>query len=321
MRLRAALTLSLLLSLASSPLLAAEETEAQLQKGKKLYDEAIPLLEAKKFAEACPKLEEAIRLVPIAVGARLALGECDEGRGRLASALASYRKAESLATAADQPDRARLARERADALKPRVGKLRVTLTAEDARLQGLVVEVDGRALEAAASAAPVEVDAGTHSVRVTATGRAPFLHEVTTTDGKELTVSVTLPPAARSDSTPASDGTSPLLIAGIATGALGVVALGVGGGLGGLAASKNDESFAKGCVKGRGCPAGPATEARQGAYDAAAMSTALFIGGGVLAATGVALVIVGSRTSTKPAVTGLTLRIGPGGLGLQGAFQ
>ena len=52
-----------------------------------LFQEGIHLLDEKKFAEACPKLEESVRLER-APGALLNLAACYEGLGKTASAWA-----------------------------------------------------------------------------------------------------------------------------------------------------------------------------------------------------------------------------------------
>ncbi|MEZ4295351.1 MAG: hypothetical protein R3B70_10280 [Polyangiaceae bacterium] len=64
---------------------------------------------------------------------------------------------------------------------------------------------------------------------------------------------------------------------------------------------------------------GAATEARNAAYDAAAVSTALFIAGGVLAAGGAALVIAVPSRSEKPAGA-VAVRVGPLGVSVGGSF-
>src|SRR5262245_50638556 len=60
-----------------------------------LYDKASTLLEEKKYAEACPKLEEVTRLVPEALGAKLALAECYEAINKLSSAWTLYAAVEA----------------------------------------------------------------------------------------------------------------------------------------------------------------------------------------------------------------------------------
>ena len=108
-----------------------------LQVAQALYDEAAKGVAAKDYAAACPKLEEAARLVPEGVGVRLALGACYEAWGRLASALATYEMAEAVAARAHQAARQRYAHERAATLKPRVAKLRVVVADDVRALPGL----------------------------------------------------------------------------------------------------------------------------------------------------------------------------------------
>lgn len=319
------LALSLLLSPAGA---RADDDAAALQKGKALYDEAVPLLDAKKYAEACPKLQEATRLVPVAVGARLALGECEEGRGRLASALASYRKAQALAASAGQPDREKVAQGRAAALEGKVGSIAIAVRPEEASLEGFAVELDGRRLDAAERSAPILVDAGKHTVVATTKAGDRFETSLETKDGERAQVSVRVgkapsgPTATAAPTAPSASGaSSPLRTIGVIGGAVGIAAIGAGAGLGGLAISKNDESFAKGCQKGGACTEDGAA-ARRAAYDAATISTGLFIGGGALLAAGAALFLFAPRPATnKPGAPEVSLAIGPGGVALHGRFQ
>jgi hypothetical protein len=73
----------------------------------------------------------------------------------------------------------------------------------------------------------------------------------------------------------------------LVSGATGIVALGAGAYFGAEARSKNDASYAQGCV-GDNCTAGAAAT-RRDALSAASASTALFISGGLLTAAGVTL--------------------------------
>lgn len=77
-----------------------------------LYDVATKAMDVKDYASAGPKLEEAVRLVPSGVGARLTLGECDEAVGKLARAYASFELAESMAAGAKQGERQEKAHDR-----------------------------------------------------------------------------------------------------------------------------------------------------------------------------------------------------------------
>ncbi|MEZ4308575.1 MAG: hypothetical protein R3F14_11075 [Polyangiaceae bacterium] len=187
-----AIPLCACLALLLSPVRArAEGEEEALAKGKKLYDEAVVLLEKKSYSEACPKLEEAVRLVPVAVGARLALAECDEGRGKLASALSGYRKAQSMASTTGQGEREELAKRNADRLEKKVGTLRIEVAPGDLGLAELAIEVDGAA---AAAGQAVPADSGKRTVRAKAKGRAAFEQVVEVADGKETAVAIVLAP-------------------------------------------------------------------------------------------------------------------------------
>src|SRR4051794_7984624 len=92
-----------------------------------LFDSARERMERGLFDEACPRLEEAVRLAPTAVGAKLRLGECYEGQRRYASAWTMFLAAEAAAKAAGQTDREQKARDRASALEPRLSRLTVVV--------------------------------------------------------------------------------------------------------------------------------------------------------------------------------------------------
>ncbi len=133
-------------------------------------------------------------------------------------------------------------------------------------------------------------------------------------------------PAAATSETPSAQksGPSTLQIAGYATAGVGVVALGVGGVLG-ISSQNKEKSAEEKCIDG------VCKEATEGDFDSAKQmaSTAniLFIAGGVLAATGVTLVIVGGKSPTeKPPTSAARLQLSPlaalggGGLFASGHF-
>src|SRR5690242_15851378 len=67
-----------------------------------IFDSAQALMASHNYAEACPKLEEVVRLVPSGVGAKVQLAKCYDEAGRLASAWAAYLVAENAASTAGQ---------------------------------------------------------------------------------------------------------------------------------------------------------------------------------------------------------------------------
>src|SRR5438067_2494545 len=76
-----------------------------------LFFAARTLMNENKFAEACPKLEESLRLDP-GLGTQFNLADCNEHIGKITTAWAGFLEVAALAKAANQPDRDKLARKR-----------------------------------------------------------------------------------------------------------------------------------------------------------------------------------------------------------------
>jgi hypothetical protein len=85
----------------------------------------------------------------------------------------------------------------APATAPAQGKLAITVNVANAR-----IEVDGRTLTTSADHATVQVDAGDHTVVVTAPRRKSFDKKVTVTPGAEVAVKVHLDRGGGSTSAP-----------------------------------------------------------------------------------------------------------------------
>lgn len=272
-----------------------------------LFREGKQLMDQKNYAAACPKLAESYRLDP-ATGSLLALALCYERAGKLASAWVAYTDAAARAKREGQADRERGAEARARELEPKLAKLIVKVEAPD--IPGLEVIRDGVHLGPAALGTAIPVDAGEHVVEAQAPGREPFREVVEATGAEELTVIVPelalvsahvegaepapvasttleLDPADESD-TSDSKGGSTLSTAGIAAMAVGAVGLVIGTYYGLRALSLKKEAD---------CPTsceGEAYDKQQQAYDAGNVSTIAFVAGGVLAATGATLYVIGS---------------------------
>src|SRR5262249_42825001 len=89
-----------------------------------LFDEAKKLRQEGKDAEACAKLEESVKLYE-GVGNRFQLADCWETIGRTASAHAMFVAVEESTRALEQKDREKLAHDRAEALLPKLSRLRL----------------------------------------------------------------------------------------------------------------------------------------------------------------------------------------------------
>ena len=157
-----------------------------------LFDDAKKLIADKRFVDACPKLEESMRLDP-GIGIMLHLASCYEKTNRSASAWALFREAEQRAMR-EGDKRADVAKKRADALEPTLHKLTIVVpTASD--VSGLEVKRDGSLVGRGQWGTAVPVDPGEHAIGATATGKVAWSSAVKTPAEKGET-SVTVPPLA-----------------------------------------------------------------------------------------------------------------------------
>jgi hypothetical protein len=179
-----------------------------------LFSEGRQLLSAEKYAEACPKFEESLRLDP-GMGTQFNLAHCWEKIGRTASAWAMFLDVAAAARAGNQPQREAAAKERAAALEPKLTRLRIVVPepAPDAKIFR-----DDQEVGKAAWGTAMPVDPGEHVIRVTAEGKKDWTQDVKVPQTSR-TFSVTVPPlealpAAQPSSSPdkqevVSDTSSP----------------------------------------------------------------------------------------------------------------
>ena len=153
---------------------ATNPQEQQLAQA--LFDEARRLMDARRFAEACPKLAESQRLDP-GGGTQLNLAICHEKEGKLATAKLDYEEALALAAKDNRKDREQIARERSAALAATVPRLSVVV-GPGTDTEGLEVKLDGLVLRRAAWGVATTVDPGTHLIEATAPGRTTWTTSV-----------------------------------------------------------------------------------------------------------------------------------------------
>ncbi len=297
---------------------------ASITAAKALYEVATKAMDAKDYASACPKLEEAVRLVPSGVGARLTLGECYEAAGKLASAYASFGLAETMAAAAKQGERQEKAHNRAKALKPRLATLTIAV-ADDVRAEsGLEVRRDGVLAGAAQWGIASPVDRGTHVVVATAPGKSKWVKTVEVTDGAALMVTVdALFPVASAEQLLAKEEDAaaslwgPQRLASLAVGGAGLVALGAGSYFGVLASAKQKQSN-EGLCDGNQCDQA-GLDLRTDAIHAANATTALLVVGGAAVTVGVVLFVTAPGSKSQ-ATTALRIGVGPRGIVMGSAW-
>jgi len=165
---------ALLLSLAVAGVAAAAPSAAD-----EAFERGRALMTAGKIAEACAAFEDSLRL-DFQLGTLFNLAQCDARRGKLATALAAFRRIAREDTA--NATRAARARELADALDKRVPHLRIALAGGTAQ-----VTLDGAPVDIAA---PLAVDLGTH---VVAAGREQRTITVAK-EGETIDVALALAP-------------------------------------------------------------------------------------------------------------------------------
>ena len=207
-----------------------------------LFNEGKALMESQDYPAACSKFEESLR-VQRGIGILYKLGECQEKLGKTASAWSTFSDVATAADEAGQPDRAKAAREKAQALAPKLSKVRIVVAAET-EAPDLDVQKDGIRLSRVLWGKEVPIDPGQHTVTASAPGRAPWTKTFDIKGPAEvLTVEVPLLEPARRDPAPTASGAGGIgmgkdaampkpesrsLVPAIALGGLAVASFGAG---------------------------------------------------------------------------------------------
>src|SRR5882757_8415497 len=116
-------------SLAASPVQA--QAGADPPAARALFGEARKLMAQGKYEQACPKLEESLKL-DAGIGTAFNLADCWEHVGKTASAWARFLDVATAAKNAGQADREKVARARAASLEPHLPRLTITVAAPEA---------------------------------------------------------------------------------------------------------------------------------------------------------------------------------------------
>jgi len=162
-----------------------------------LFEEGRTALEHGDLDVACPKLEESDRLDP-ANGTKFNLADCEEKRGKIATAWELYRKLTDSLPADDE--RLPYAKEHAAALDPRVP--RIVLTLAPGAPPNTRLKVGALVLTSASLGTALPVDPGPHEF-VVSSGVTSRSYTVTLTEGERRTLEVT-PGVRAAESAPAA---------------------------------------------------------------------------------------------------------------------
>jgi len=309
--------LAVILLTISPPAGAQDQPRAQ-----SLFDDGRTLMNERRFAEACPKFEESNRLDP-SLGTLVWLGTCYEKLRKNASAWRTFQAAAPMAREKHDADRIALTELHIAALEAILFKLTITVPA-DADDPSLEVRRDGVVVPRASWGTAIALDPGSHVVTVSALERRTWEQTVEAPPmGGNVTVTVPhLPRIDRRPATPAQWGKDHVWTGVgwtmVGVGLLGGVGMGLGFGLDASSKLDTSNTSPNNCVNTASGTAVCATQQgaglRQQALSSALVSTAAFVAGGVIAATGVVLVLVAPRRllsiEVRPTANGLMTALG-----------
>jgi hypothetical protein len=316
-------------ALAEQP--AGAQSSSEQAAAEALFNQARDLMAAKQYAEACPKFAESQRLDP-APGTLLNLATCYERNGQIASAWVTYKEAAISARKADQAERARLARDKAAELEPKLPMLTIVVPPSADR-PDLEVRRDGAVVGRPEWGVPIPVDPGGHQVDANEPGHKAWQAKATVAGaGAKESIEVppleTLPPETPALPTAGAPGPAPATAPSAALGpapspappaggsqrtaglVVGAVGLGVAalGGVFGLVAIGDKNGTTGECLDA-GSSLVCSTKGYNAERDARTMATVSTVGliaGGALFATGLIFFFTAPSAAERP-------RAGPSG--------
>ncbi len=200
----------------------ATQAEAQETVGvtaaEALFEEGRAALAEGKLDLACERFRASARLDP-AVGTRLNLADCEERRGRLATAWSLFRNASLELDLSD--DRLPIARKRAEELSSRVPRLKLVLA--PGAPSDTSASIDGAEFESGSFGVPLPLDPGHYVISVRAPGRETRHQGVDLVPGGLASVAIqpgpsltdALPPAVEDESSRSGHSAWLYVLAGV----------------------------------------------------------------------------------------------------------
>jgi len=268
------------------------------------FKQGVAAAERGDWDAACASFQESHALDP-APGTLFRLADCEEHRGKLATAWTLFQDSAQRIGAADK--RYPAVKARADALEARVPWLTVRLEPNTPR--EAVVKRDGVVLGLQSVGVALPVDPGEHEILVDAPGRAPRRYPFRMTEGEKSSMAVGVGPSTRRPTvvaTPAVDtGAQTRRTVGFVVGGLGVAGLVAGGALT-LALVGAHDTVEEHCTPDRRCDPEGLDAAERGPGLSTAATIATLAGAAALVA-GATLVLTsgGSSRTTVGARAGV----------------
>lgn len=267
-----------------------------------LFDEAKRLASAGDFEHACPKFVEAQRLVPTA-GTLLNTGNCYEKLGKLASAWGAFKEAEIMARNLNDADREQEAIRRAQAIAPQLAKVAIEVPSA-ARAPGFELRRDGVVIGEGQWGTALPVDAGTHMIEASATGRRAWRTTVTIEPTPGV-VTVRVPVLVLDASAEPKQALGPFWnaqrIAGASVAGIGLVGLAMGAAFGAKALSQKSDANANCRPQDPNLCNARGVALHDDALTSAHVSTAGLVVGGAALAAGVTVFLIAARAKQAPA--------------------
>jgi hypothetical protein len=270
-----------------------------------LFDSARAAMAKGDFATACEQFRASDKLDP-AVGTELNLADCEEQRGRLASAWELYRTVEEKLSVKDE--RVALAHSRAESLSARVPKL--TLRLADGAPKDSTVRDGQVELGSAAFGIALPLEPGAHELVVSAPGFAPRAFQVQLSEGQAQTLTVSPGSALNAAQSPRTDAPpkreeqrkngSNTRSLGFALGGVGSAGLGVGAVAGILVLGKQHTVNAE-CHPDKSCSNAGLSAANSGHTLQVVSNVGWVVGAAALGAG--AYFLLTSGPSTKPSTS------------------
>lgn len=181
-----------------SPVMAQDRANAE-----ELFQLGKAAMTRQELTKACSYFQASLA-ADFALGTLLNLAICHEQSGKIASAWAEYRTLEDRARRATPPqvDRAQFAHDHAEALRPRLSRVRIVLSPEAAAIPGLVVKVDGVTVAPELFDAGVPVDVGKRTLSASAPDHADWTQAIAV-DDERLKLEAKIPALERRAAKPA----------------------------------------------------------------------------------------------------------------------
>jgi len=329
---------ALMMTVLVLPATASGQSASDQAAAEALFKQGRDLMADGQYAIACPKFVESQRLDP-APGTLLNLATCYEKNGQIASAWVTFKEAAAAARQADQPERARMARDKAAEIEPNLPTLTIVVPAAADR-PDLQVRRDGVLVGRPEWGTPIPVDPGAHVVEAGGPGLRTW-QGAAAVPGASAKTSIEVPvlepapaaqrPAEPKPPTPAAAvalpsptservagppmGAAPgsgQRAAGWIVGGVGLAGVAAGAIFGGVALSNNGAA-SSGCVQA--VCSSSAYDSIRTAKLAATASDVGFAVGGALVLTGVVVTLAAPRRQPTAGLALSPAWFGPGTAG------